>query len=821
MNLPRLESVAITNFRSIKGAITVPLGAPVVLIHGTNGAGKTSVLSAIELALCGEVTALRRSEPNYHLHLLHRGTDEGRIRLNFLAGELQVRSSGGDTIITATGPRIAPLLDKPYARFFAERCYLAQSTLGRLLEIYQHAEVGDSESPLTKFVKDVLGLDQLDAIVAGLNAADDVRRIRKLVPEYRDVEDVRDVAQGRIAKAESTVRQFTARLDDLRTRVRQTLSALPEGATLAAAEILDSMAVERLISNEQEEAELVELTRYDRELSGLKEDWNSLAASPEAAAVEVAEREEKTAREAVEKWRSSTGEQLERIIDNLRKIFPDLPALASTDPKTAVATALQRASAEIERCNELISGDDQAGTALIEVDGTIERAQARLRVIDEQIGELSGDAADLAHALAAILPHIHGEECPVCGRNFADVSSEPLAIRLSGRIAQLTERAGRLEALAKARAESIGHLAASQRQRGTLTQRRLQQSIRVTTKGRVAELSEARRRLEGLTEAASSGSALLQQDAEARGRLAALRERSERTTALREAVLRLCRRQLGEVVTANEATQPTPVLLNLVGEHVTTRTAALTKVQTARRQLASEYRQLGDIELEIKTARESMEVDQIAVRRAKDRLEAAEVGRSQARLIAAAAKRVRSTIVSRVFNDSLNAVWRELFVRLAPDEPFVPAFKLPESADAPVVAALETIHRAGGHAGAPGAMLSAGNLNTAALTLFLALHLSVRVRLPWLVLDDPVQSMDEVHVSQFAALLRTLSKEHNRQIVIAVHDRALFDYLALELSPAFADDQLITVELGRSADGDTLAEPNYRTWEPDPAIAVG
>ena len=80
-------------------------------------------------------------------------------------------------------------------------------------------------------------------------------------------------------------------------------------------------------------------------------------------------------------------------------------------------------------------------------------------------------------------------------------------------------------------------------------------------------------------------------------------------------------------------------------------------------------------------------------------------------------------------------------------------------------------------------MLSAGNLNTAALTLFLALHLSVDPRLPWLLLDDPVQSMDEVHIQQFAALLRTLAKRHGRRILIAVHERALFEYLSLELSP--------------------------------------
>ena len=184
------------------------------------------------------------------------------------------------------------------------------------------------------------------------------------------------------------------------------------------------------------------------------------------------------------------------------------------------------------------------------------------------------------------------------------------------------------------------------------------------------------------------------------------------------------------------------------------------------------------------------------------------------------ARDARTNIVRRVFNDSLNAVWRDLFVRLAPDEPFVPAFALPEIQDGPVEAVLETIYRTGGKGGNPRAMLSAGNLNTAALTLFLALHLSVKPTLPWLVIDDPVQSMDEVHIAQFAALLRTLSKQHGRQVIIAVHEKPLFDYLTLELSPAFRDDRLITIEMGRTASGGTIVNYEPITWKPDTAIAA-
>ena len=128
--------------------------------------------------------------------------------------------------------------------------------------------------------------------------------------------------------------------------------------------------------------------------------------------------------------------------------------------------------------------------------------------------------------------------------------------------------------------------------------------------------------------------------------------------------------------------------------------------------------------------------------------------------------------------------------------------------------------RSGVRGGSPDEMLSHANLNTAALTLFLALHLSVNSRLPWLVLDDPVQSKGDVHISQFAALLRTLSKSLDRQIIVVVYERALFDYLTLELSPAFPDDSLITIEISQNFSGDTVAAQKAFTFTPDKAIAA-
>jgi exonuclease SbcC len=205
--------------------------------------------------------------------------------------------------------------------------------------------------------------------------------------------------------------------------------------------------------------------------------------------------------------------------------------------------------------------------------------------------------------------------------------------------------------------------------------------------------------------------------------------------------------------------------------HVTAREAAANDRQTRRRGALAEYRRFQQLEAEIAQLQQSQSSDEALKRRQQSAFDAAERHRHTARTVIRAASTARTAIVGRVFNSSLNKVWRDLFVRLAPTEPFVPAFRLPQNNSEPVSAQLETVHREGGSGGAPGAMLSAGNLNTAALTLFLALHLSVKPQLPWLILDDPVQSMDEVHIAQFAALLRTLSKEHHRQMIVAVHER--------------------------------------------------
>ena len=180
-----LKSLDIKNFRSIRGHVHAPLDAKVVVVHGENGAGKTSLLSAVELALTGRVQFLESVDPGYEKQLLHRSATEGSVLLKTLAGTSE---QSFRAMLNAAGAQSITALDAQRAAFFRERVFLPQLLLGQLLQIYQDAG-SDAASPLAQFVGRLFGLDQLDAIEAGLKPFADVRNVRKNVDGWLAAEN--------------------------------------------------------------------------------------------------------------------------------------------------------------------------------------------------------------------------------------------------------------------------------------------------------------------------------------------------------------------------------------------------------------------------------------------------------------------------------------------------------------------------------------------------------------------------------------------------------------------------------------------------------
>ena len=87
-------------------------------------------------------------------------------------------------------------------------------------------------------------------------------------------------------------------------------------------------------------------------------------------------------------------------------------------------------------------------------------------------------------------------------------------------------------------------------------------------------------------------------------------------------------------------------------------------------------------------------------------------------------------------------------------------------------------------------VFSASQANIAALSYFLAMSLGAGERaLPFVLMDDPLQSMDDVNVLGFADLCRFVRAE--RQLVISSHDRRFANLLRRKLAPRDRRDRTV------------------------------
>lgn len=810
---PRLKSLSINNFRSIQGSIVIPLDAQVVLVHGTNGMGKTSLMSAIELGLTGSIAHLD-DQSKYHNFLTHINTAGGSIQL--AVEGMNARSTGTGQVSFCPGSfHATPALNAADASFFSERCYLPQAVLGRLLDIYDQRKTTNSR--LTEFVKELLRLDALDALVDGLDHAFNVTRIRKLAPVYKQLEESRDLLDKQLERERLNVVSAHQATTQRISRLNELLAVLNPAAVPVSSGFDAAALRERVGDWNTEQTELASITQQSAEVSSLLTRLEQTAIGSLDAEIATLERDTTAVGAQYDAWLSGQGVKIAQALDALKVFHSELLPLDGARVEDQIRDALRWCIDEVDRCQRLLDQHGISNEQLTVARTTIQRATTRISEINQALETGAKDARTLAAALAGVAPHVKEDLCPVCNRDYAEIERGSLTAHIAATIANLTSEAGRLQAFSTERASESERLTAARRDEESAERLVLQPDALADLRERQSTIVSIRSRLQALQGDASNGQALFVSFDSSRRRLAATRRAGLQSASLLPEIDAAVERATG---------QPTTNFSGL-REALDAAAGALSgRLRTVQAVLSS--RVAVETELEQYAREEQLLSDRVArTTQLEERLKAMKgafssigVVRERAKAIATAATQVRSGIVRDVFSGSLNAVWRDLFVRLAPSEQFVPQFRLPDRGDGKVEAVLETFHRSGQASGPPGAMLSQGNLNTAALTLFLALNLSVPSQLPWLVLDDPVQSMDDVHIAQFAALLRTFSKGLGKQAIVAVHERALFEYLTLELSPSFAGDSLITVEISRNFIGDAVADPHFYAFEDDKVIAA-
>lgn len=801
-----LKTLDITNFRSIRGHIHVPLDAQVVLIHGENGAGKTSLLSAIELALTGNVLSLQRADPDYARQLLHRSAVEGIVQVS---ADVAGTETSFQALITDAGADSAAALCDELASFFSERTYLPQSLLGQLLQIYQDSGSG-IDSPLARFVGDLLGLDRLDALEGGLKPLVDVRNVRKVVEHWSGAE----IEKSRLERLLQDQNQSRLRSAEIVKAARDKLVASLQALALSTEfgeEHLDE--IEKVLGEPADSEALDRWNDQWRRLGAIRREYAQMTLADQqagASALPVAT----DIADAYDRWEAANRPAVSALRQQVMTLLPEMSV--PSDYGEFAEAALQH----LRVARDQASGRAKAARADIErltqARDELNIAQRQLASIDTEMGQISAQSETLGSALAEIAAFISDDICPVCERNFAELEKGTLADHVHTKVRSLSASAERLLTIGNSRSGLQVQAEHLQREIAALEARVVDAKLLADVDRTAAQLVATIGTLENMSGALEEGARLRAAS------VAAMRAVNERET--RSVSLSAARDTLNDfafsIGTPGLAEQEA---VDAAGERIAQflqgQIAYLEQRHAMRRSgieavqvMRSAIRDRVEIEQAISTFHRQWQQKETA-------LERAQAVRDQGLAVRNAVDDIRSKIIRREFNDRLNRLWRDLFVRLAPGEPFIPAFRIPTSSTQRLQPKLITEHRDGGDAGGtPGAMLSAGNLNTAALTLFTALHLSVPTKLPWLILDDPVQSMDDVHIAHFAALLRTLSKEHGRQIMIAVHDRQLFEYLRLELSPAFVGDSLLTLELSRGPHRDTHCLPQRFNFQDESSL---
>jgi exonuclease SbcC len=801
-----LRSLDISNFRSIRGRVHAPLDAKVVLIHGENGAGKTSLLSAIELALTGKVQSLERADPAYDKQLLHRSATEGSV---LLKATTETSEQSFQAVLDGTGSRSITALDEQRAAFFQERAFLPQALFGQLLQIYQDAG-NDAASPLAQFVSKLLGLNRLDALEAGLKPLADVRNVRRIVDGWAIAEN----DKSRLDRLLSDQRKVR---EELNEQIRNTLGEL---ATACSAlelsvevreETLDDVAT--ALSSSSDTEAFARLTDQQRRLGSIRREIEGAqnATMSNAVATPVGSED---AREAFARWEAEYGTRIKTIRGRVEAFLPDISL--PNDHEQFAEAALTRLRTEQKQLTDRTSQarSDLARRALAQDERDV--ALRQRETIDVEVARLPSSPGSLGSALAELTSFITNDVCPVCDRDFGELGEGSLSDHVHGNIRTLSASAERLLILGRTRSEVQVTIERLEREIEAITARRINEEILADLDRRTASAAALITEFESLLDALREGAQLRAADVAARRAVGEAQSHNIALAAARDTLSDFARSIGTSVLDDGESFEAAVVRLDAF---LATNATRFEQRLSARRKGADHIAMVRSAIPRREEADKRIAADFAYWQRADQALERAQSFRDQGNAIRNAVDKVRSSIIRREFNDRLNRVWRDLFVRLAPGEPFVPAFRIPESSTHKLQPKLITEHRDGGEAGGtPGAMLSAGNLNTAALTLFTALHLSVPTELPWMILDDPVQSMDDVHIAHFAALLRTLSKEHGRQVMIAVHDHQLFEYLKLELSPAFPEDSLLTLELSRGPRRDSVCISKRFSFKEETAL---
>lgn len=466
-----IRRLMLSDFRCIEGTHELPFDAPVVLIHGPNGTGKTSILSALELALTGGIRGMERQSDRYRAHLPFFGRSYATVRAD-VADYLQAGTPG--VPLTVNGARLegTPALSEAAAKFYAERCYLDQASLGRLLDLYL-ARSGNEQSALEQFVNELLGLEKLDAIRSGLGDALDFRLLKGLAAGVDEAD--REAKAAAIRLKEESARLVEARKEVASARVasRDAIAGLHPGTP-------DDMAdrdlvgfIRSALTEDATSSAAAGAVTIHQGLIALSGRISALAERPTMQRIQEARDALAAATTDQEAWEATEGVRVRAWETAIKVAGVNL----RSEPRIAVEHAINLVAQDLNDASGVHAQQESARTLLGAERAELNRLQARLADAHEH-------SSALVESLAALRTVVGDTNiCPVCDRDFTETGAHSLLVHIDAKLDDLAKHGQELVALRDERDQLAAQVARTEVQYAQLTTRLLapeqEQALRV------------------------------------------------------------------------------------------------------------------------------------------------------------------------------------------------------------------------------------------------------------------------------------------------------------------------------------------------------
>lgn len=821
--MKRLRELEVWDYRGFYGQHTVDLAGDFVLVHGGNASGKTSLLSAIEFAVSGQVSDLARFERDYPRCLEADGGIFGLdVRLGYEEQNgvtREVRRHLPRTDADKSAPESHAPSERE-ARFFAEHAHLSQSRLTGLLEAYGEKNAGEgADQVLVRLLRELLGLDVLERLRRGLHADEDLRRLRQrseAIQEHeRVLESLREEKERLDAQKLHYEENWTRALERLNAWLadKKSVETLPKWATdVSDVRTILHYAEQRVsagtLSRELSQADGALRRARDRILeleTTLRFDEYPSTDNLEARIKELDDNI-KTQRGRVYQSTIAWAKLLSHYSSVELEVDTSAPERDVKRLRTHIDEVLKDLETSVSKLRAASRRAVEVRTELTEIN-KIEEQES----VDQTAAQsIEKERSVLQQALSVVTD---SNICPVCARDFNEVNDESL------------------EAHVKRELERLGaHIDATQRKlreeaERQQTHRKLSDELTELT-GRLGQDDVNLQKVQSWYERFQRIRAEADELLDIVGGVE--KSRSERQELNREFEWRQELEKYSEyvqgliadissIVDVSDAQRASMAAKNRAE-------TALTGIAKVRERESTNRRDLEEIGSWCERALESAEqtnetinrIEQWVRRKESEDKKAEKFARLReaTKTLRQANRRAEKTIVDSVVNSSLNQLWSELFIRLAREETFRPQLETVKGRGDKLHASYRTIGREGQDFSHPGAILSSANANTAALSLFLSLNLIHEAPVEPIVLDDPVQNMDDVHIMELAALLRAINRQGNRQVIVSTHDESLWRYLWKELSPTRSGERLVSIQTSR-IEGECHVATEVREWSED------